>query len=231
MPYGDRHTGEGTRRVGDNGTIGAKPRHVASWFEQRQSRTTVMVAAIGVVLAGSPLLVAFGATSCSSNPESTEPRGSEYGIPNRPASGPVHDVDGGLEDLLGRMRADRAVVLTGALALDVPTAARLFPLLAHYDERSDDIGRKRTEIVRDLSRAVHARDGEKEHIEALVQALLANRALRDRLRQERFAALCSVLTPLQQGRLLLVLPSFERQARRRIIDTLRGSAGRSTGVP
>jgi hypothetical protein len=120
-------------------------------------------------------------------------------------------------EVLDQMRAMRMWKLTETLKLDQVTAAKVFPLLAQYDDKAKEIARERGEIAKEVHQQV--RGGGKPdqaRLKVLIDKLLANQARRHALDEERFKALRTALTPLQQAQLLLLLPRIEDDFRARI---------------
>ncbi|HLK92568.1 MAG TPA: hypothetical protein VKZ18_21920 [Polyangia bacterium] len=114
------------------------------------------------------------------------------------------------KEVLERMRALRAWKIVEALKLDEATSARLFPILSRYDEREMEIGAERHEIMRDLRAATEAPHPDDAHLTATLNKLLANRAKERALHDDRVRDVRKVLTPVQQAKLVLLLPRLER---------------------
>jgi hypothetical protein len=125
-------------------------------------------------------------------------------------------------EVLDQMRAMRMWKLTEELKLDQATAATVFPTLAQFDERAKEIGQERREIAREVFQ--QTREGapppNDARLKELISKLLANQAKRNALDEERFKALRPALKPLQQAKLLLLLPRLEDDFRRRIRDAM-----------
>lgn len=134
------------------------------------------------------------------------------------------------EQIKKRIRAMRAYTLTEELRLDEPTAGRLFPLLARYDDEVDRLLEKRVELQRRLRHADTARDP--RATDRLIDEAIANqRALWD-LEDRKLADLRKLLTPAQTAKLLVVLPALERKIEnqlRRAIAQRRGAAAAPSG--
>jgi hypothetical protein len=145
------------------------------------------------------------------------------------------------KEVLDQMRAMRMWKLTEELKLDQATAAKVFPVLADFDERGRALGRERGDIARELHELVRgdaatgkpaARAPDDQKLRPLVDRLLANQARRTALDDERFKALRPALTALQQAKLLLLLPRIDEDFRHRVREALdaqrraeRGQAG------
>lgn len=118
------------------------------------------------------------------------------------------------EQIKKKVRALRAFRLTDELALDEPTAARLFPVLSRYDDDIDKLLEQRVDIQRRLRRAGSLRDP--RAVNQLIDEAIANqRSLWD-LDERRVVALRKILTPAQAAKLLVVLPSIERRIQRQL---------------
>jgi Spy/CpxP family protein refolding chaperone len=114
------------------------------------------------------------------------------------------------KEVLERMRALRAWKIVEALKLDEATSARLFPILSRYDEREMENAAERHEIMRDLRAATEAPHPDDAHLTATLNKLLANRAKERALHDDRVKDVRKVLTPVQQAKLVLLLPRLER---------------------
>jgi hypothetical protein len=133
-----------------------------------------------------------------------------------------------------KIRALRAYTLTEELALDEPTASRLFPALARYDDETDRLLEKRLDVQRRLRRADAIKDA--RAIDRLIDEAIANQHGFWELEDRRLADLRKILTPAQAAKLLVVLPALERKIEnqlRRAIVQRRGAAaaGRASGGP
>ena len=114
------------------------------------------------------------------------------------------------KEVLERMRALRAFKIVDELKLDETASARLFPILARYDEREMALSSERHDIVRELRAEVAAARPDDARIGKAIDRLLANRARRHALQDEQIKDLRKVLTPVQQAKLALLLPRLER---------------------
>jgi len=119
-------------------------------------------------------------------------------------------------EVLDQMRAMRMWKLTETLKLDQATAAKVFPLLAEYDDKAKEIARQRGEIAREVHQQVKSGKVDPARLRVLIDGLQANTAKRHALDAERFKALRAALTPLQQAQLLLLLPRIEDDFRVRV---------------
>jgi hypothetical protein len=130
------------------------------------------------------------------------------------------------EQIKKRIRAMRAYSLTEELALDEATAARLFPLLARYDDEIDKLLEKRVDVQRRLRRADGPRDpradGSRDPraLDRVIDEALANqRALWD-LEDRRISELRKILAPPQTAKLLVVLPALERKIQNQLLRAI-----------
>jgi hypothetical protein len=123
-------------------------------------------------------------------------------------------------EVLDQMRTMRMWKLTEELKLDQATAAMVFPILAQFDDRARVIGQERREIGREVFQQTKEGAPNEARLKELITKLLANQAKRSALDEERFKALRPALKPLQQAKLLLLLPRLEDDFRRRIRDAI-----------
>lgn len=130
-----------------------------------------------------------------------------------------------MDQALDQMRALRVWKITEELKLDEATAAKLFPLLASYDEQMRPLGRERQQTHRALREALGQPTPDAPRIDALVDALLANRARMTALEDDRVKATRKVLTSVQHAKLLLLMPKIEEDFRRRIREAMGGDKG------
>lgn len=113
-----------------------------------------------------------------------------------------------------RIRALRAYALTEQLELDEPTAAKLFPALAKYDDELDKLLLSRADVQQRL-RQVRA-GGDPAQINKLIDEAVSNqRAVWD-AEDRRLAQLRKILTPAQTARVLIVLPQMERKIQQQL---------------
>ena len=140
------------------------------------------------------------------------------------------------KEVLGQMRAMRMWKLTEELKLDQATAAKVFPVLADFDERGRALGRERGDIAREfhaLAPPDKAPDNQK--LKPLIERLLVNQQKRNALDEERFKALRPALTPVQQAKILLLLPRIDDDFRQRIREAMdarrRAERGEASVLP
>ena len=132
------------------------------------------------------------------------------------------------QQVMDQMRAERMWRMTEELKLDEATAARVFPLLAKFDDRAREVGKERGEIMQGLAAELQSLRPDDVRLKTLVDRQIANRSRRQAVEEERIAALRQVLTPLQQAKLVMLLPKLEDGLRHRIRDAL--SAAREAGT-
>ena len=133
-----------------------------------------------------------------------------------PIPGDTRTPDQLRQEVAERVRVLRAWRIAEALKLDQATAARLFPLLAKYDERKVALRLEGRAIKRELraESAAAAPNGPK--LTAAVDRLLANRAKRRALEEEKVREVRKLLTPVQQAKLVLLVPRIERKYAKRL---------------
>jgi hypothetical protein len=135
-------------------------------------------------------------------------------------------------EVMDQMRTMRMWKLTEALKLDQATAAKVFPVLAQFDEKGKAISKERWELALDVRDQVeNSKRGKPDEarLRKLIDQLQANQARRNALDEERFTALRTALTPLQQAKLLLLLPRIEDDFRHRIREAIRAQKAREQG--
>jgi hypothetical protein len=115
------------------------------------------------------------------------------------------------KEVLERMRALRAWRIVEELKLDESASARLFPILAKFDEREMALAVERRDIARELRSELAGPRPDDGKLTKGIDKLLANRARRHAVTDERIRELRKVLTPVQQAKLALLLPSIERE--------------------
>src|SRR5262245_37955484 len=115
-----------------------------------------------------------------------------------------------------RMNILRAVKLTNALGLDETTAERFFPLLHRYDERLTPLHRQQGEFVMRLRVEVETGHPDPARLARIIDDLLTIRRQVAALEDERIREVRKVLSPIQQAKLVLVMPRIERDLRRTV---------------
>ena len=131
--------------------------------------------------------------------------------PAAPAGGDKRSSDQLRKEVLERMRALRAWRIVEELKLDETASARLFPILAKYDEQELALAAERRDIARELRALLAAPHPDDTKLSAAIERMLANRVKRHALKDERIKELRKVLTPVQQAKLVLLLPQLERE--------------------
>ena len=149
-------------------------------------------------------------------PAGAAPRPPAAAPPPPSAAAPVAGADGKKpgelrKEVLERMRAQRAWRIVEELKLDEAASARLFPILPNTTSR-----RWRWRPSGETSRVSCKRCWRRltpttARITAAVNRMLANRTKRHAFKDERLRELRKVLTPVQQGKLVLLLPRLERE--------------------
>jgi Spy/CpxP family protein refolding chaperone len=114
------------------------------------------------------------------------------------------------KEVLDRMRALRAFKIVEALKLDEATSGRLFPILARYDDREMAIAAERHALMRELREETESAHPDEARLTATLTKLQATRAKQRAMHDERIRDVRKVLTPLQQAKLVLLLPRLER---------------------
>ena len=156
------------------------------------------------------LLVAAGLTVVGMGAAAAEPAHRPVAA-GAPAGGDKRSPEQLRKEVLERMRALRAWRIVEELKLDEGTSARLFPILARYDEQELALAAERRDIAIELRALLAAPRPDDTKLTAAINRMLANRAKKHTLRDERINELRKVLTPVQQARLVLLLPQLERE--------------------
>ena len=131
--------------------------------------------------------------------------------PAAAAGGDKRSSDQLRKEVLERMRALRAWRIVEELKLDETASARLFPILAKYDEQELALAAERRDIAQELRGLLAAPRPDDAKLTAAIERMLANRVKRHALKDERIKELRKVLTPVQQAKLVLLLPRLERE--------------------
>ncbi|MDQ3298743.1 MAG: hypothetical protein M3619_19355, partial [Myxococcota bacterium] len=119
-----------------------------------------------------------------------------------------------------KIRAMRAYTLTEELELDEKSAAKLFPVLAKWDEVSDKLIVQRLDVQRRLAAAT-AVPGDPKVLDKLIDEAIANQKAFWDLEDKRLSELRKILTPTQTARLIVVLPAFERRIQKQLQTVTR----------
>ena len=115
------------------------------------------------------------------------------------------------KEVMERMRALRAWRIVDELKLDETTSARLFPILAKYDDHELTLADERRDIAQEMQTQLAAPHPDDAKLTAAINRMLANRTKKHALRDERLKELRKVLSPVQQAKLVLLLPRLERE--------------------
>ena len=127
------------------------------------------------------------------------------------------------KEVVERMRALRAWRIVEELKLDESTSARLFPVLAKYDEQELTFAAERRQISQEIRGLLAAPQPDDAKLTAAINRMIANRAKRQVSRDERIKEVRKVLTPVQQAKLVLLLPRLERDFAQFIRDGAGGN--------
>jgi len=138
-------------------------------------------------------------------------QGPHRGPAVAPAGGDKRSSDQLRKEVLERMRALRAWRIVEELKLDETASARLFPILAKYDEQELALAAERRDIAQELRGLLAAPRPDDAKLTAAIERMLANRVKRHARKDERIKELRKVLTPVQQAKLVLLLPRLERE--------------------
>jgi Spy/CpxP family protein refolding chaperone len=159
------------------------------------------------------LLAGLAAAVMSSPAQAEGPGGTPpaAAASKAPPAGEARNPEQLRKEVLERMRALRAWRIVDELKLDESASARLFPILAKFDEREMALAVERRDITRELRLEVGGAHPDDGKLTKGIDKLLANRARRHALMDERIRELRKVLTPVQQAKLALLLPSIERE--------------------
>ena len=145
--------------------------------------------------------------------------------PPPPSAGPAADKRSPEQlrtEVLDRMRSLRAWRIVEELKLDESASARLFPILAKYDEQELALAAERRDITAEIKTLLAAPRPDDARLNAAINRMLANRTKRIASRDERIKEVRKVLTPVQQAKLVLLLPRLERDFARFIREVADG---------
>ena len=127
------------------------------------------------------------------------------------------------EAIKKKIRAMRAYTLTEELRLDEKVAARLFPVLAKWDDVTDKLLVQRADLARQLAQADAIKDP--KALDKLIDDAVANQRGFWDLEDKRLAELRKILTPAQIAKLLIVLPEFEHRIQNRLQRAIQHHRG------
>ncbi|HMF41775.1 MAG TPA: hypothetical protein VKQ32_13950 [Polyangia bacterium] len=125
-------------------------------------------------------------------------------------------------EVLDRMRSLRAWRIVEELKLDENASARLFPILAKYDDEERALTAERRDITQEIKTLLAAPKPDDAKLNVAINRMLANRQKRIASKDERIKELRKVLTPVQQAKLVLLLPRLEREFARFVQDVAEG---------
>ena len=125
-----------------------------------------------------------------------------------------------------RIRVLRAATLTEELKLDERALSRVLPVLAKWDDVTEDLLKKRV----DIQGRIEATDGkDPKATDKLIDEAVANQKAFWDLEGQRLAELRKILTPAQTAKLLIVLPQFERRIQNQLRRALSNAQNRRGG--
>jgi hypothetical protein len=127
------------------------------------------------------------------------------------------------EVIKNKIRSMRAYTLTEELRLDEKLAAKLFPVLAKWDDVTDKLLVQRADLARQLAQADAIKDP--KALDKLIDDAVANQRGFWDLEDKRLAELRKILTPAQTAKLLIVLPEFERRIQNRLQRAIQNHRG------
>jgi hypothetical protein len=151
-------------------------------------------------------------------PGATPPTGAVQPPPQQPPPGPPPNGPkppmSRADKIKQQIREKRAFELTDALDLDEKTAARMFAVMARYDEQFDRLLAQRAELQQKLNAADQIKDP--KVLAKLIDDAMANQRAFWDVEEHRLAELRTVLTPQQTAKLIVKLPQLERQLQNQI---------------
>jgi len=110
-----------------------------------------------------------------------------------------------------KVRTMRAYFLTDALNLDPTTAGKMFPVIEKYDSETDALAAARVALRAKLETTT---DG--KALNKVIDDLVANQKATFDVDAKRLAELRAILSPQQVGKLMIVLPEFEKRLQNRL---------------
>jgi hypothetical protein len=125
-----------------------------------------------------------------------------------------------------RIRVLRAATLTEELKLDEKALSRVLPVLAKWDDVTEDLLKKRVDIQ---TRIEAANGKDPKATDKLIDEAVANQKAFWDLESQRLAELRKILTPGQTAKLLIVLPQFERRIQNQLRRALSNAQNRRGG--
>ncbi len=133
------------------------------------------------------------------------------------------------EKIRKRIETLRMWKLTEALDLDEETSARLFPLLSKFDKQRAQLQQSIRKDMRELRRAL--RSQQDADFAGIVGRLETNHREMQRIKDEEFQELKTVLSPKQQAQLILFNMKFRNEMRKMIEESRGKRGGRSRPGP
>lgn len=117
--------------------------------------------------------------------------------------------------MLERMRLTRAWKLNEVLELDEATGQRLFKALERFDEPLLEAHHALRKAERDLRRGLRG-DATEAQLTAMTDQVLARKRALDELRLKQFEEAGATLDARRRAKLLLFIPRFEQELRRKL---------------
>lgn len=178
--------------------------------------------AAALLLAGLAAVVGPGAASAEPPRRPAPPTGGAAHATPAPTAD-RRSPDQLRKEVVERMRALRAWRIVEELKLDETTSAKLFPILAKHDEQELALAAERHHIAQEIRHLLAAPQPDDAKLTAAINRMLANRAKRHASKDEQIKDVRKVLTPVQQAKLVLLLPRLEREFARVIRDVADGN--------
>ena len=107
----------------------------------------------------------------------------------------------------------RLRLLQRRVGLDEPTARRVIEVLRSHEQKREVLANRLKDQKRELGRLVRTNSADQSAYQRAIDGLLRTQQEMETLRREEFAALRRVLTPQQQGKLLVELNRLMRRGR------------------
>ena len=166
---------------------------------------------------------AFAAIGATESTAWAQPQRHAPAAAPAPAGGDKRTPEQLRKEVTERMRALRAWRIVEELKLDESASARLFPILARYDEQEIALAAERRDIAQEIRTLLAAPQPDDAKLTAAINRMVANRHKKIASRDERIKEVRKVLTPVQQAKLVLLLPRLERDFAQFIRDGAGGN--------
>jgi len=174
------------------------------------------------VRAAGAFLLALSAATTASGVAAADPQRRPPGASAHAQAGDRRPPEQLRKEVLDRMRALRAWKIVEELKLDETTSAHLFPILARYDDQELALAAERRDIAEEIRTLLAAPRPDDTRLTAAINRMVVNREKRHAMKDERLKELRKVLTPVQQAKLVLLLPRLEREFAQFIRDVAGG---------